>query len=52
VATEFNNIVKTEVLATVDPATLNGKTVTVTGAFTRVNPELVSVVPIAFEVEQ
>jgi len=52
VATEFNNLVKTDVLAAVTPATLNGQTITVTGAFTRVNPALVSVVPIAFEVQQ
>jgi len=50
VATEFNNLVRTDVLADVDPAALAGQTVTVTGAFTRVNPALVSVVPVSFEV--
>ena len=52
VATELNTLVKEQVLADVDPATLEGKTVTVTGAFTRVNPALVSVVPVEFGVEQ
>ena len=51
VATEFNNLVRSEVLDEVDPAALAGKTVTVTGAFTRVNPALVSVVPVSFEVQ-
>jgi predicted lipoprotein len=50
VATELNTLVKNQVLSEVDPATLEGKTVTVTGAFTRVNPALVSVVPVEFEV--
>lgn len=50
VATELNTLVKDEVLANVDPAALQGKTITVTGAFTRVNPALVSVVPVEFEV--
>ncbi len=52
VATELNTLVKERVLADVDPATLQGKTVTVTGAFTRVNPALVSIVPVAFEANQ
>lgn len=52
VATELNTLVKEQVLADVDPATLEGKTITVTGAFTRVNPALVSVVPVEFGVEQ
>ena len=52
VATEFNNRVRTDVLADVDPAQLEGRTIRVVGAFTRVNPALVSVVPIVFEVEQ
>ena len=51
VATEFNNLVRTDVLADVDPAAIAGKTVTVTGAYTRVNPALVSVVPVSFEVQ-
>jgi predicted lipoprotein len=50
VATEFNNLVRETVLADVDPATLAGSTITVTGAFTRVNPALVSVVPVTLEV--
>ena len=52
VATEFNNRVRSDVLAGVDPTQLEGRTVHVVGAFTRVNPALVSVVPIVFEVEQ
>lgn len=52
VATEFNNRVRTGVLSGVDPAQLEGRAVHVVGAYTRVNPALVSVVPIVFEVEQ
>ncbi|WP_164863459.1 DUF2291 family protein [Agromyces sp. LHK192] len=51
VATELNNLVRDGVLADVDPASLEGKTVHVVGAFTRVNPALVSVVPVVFEVQ-
>lgn len=50
VATEFNSRVRDGALADLDPAQLEGKTVQVTGAYTRVNPALVSVVPVAFEV--
>jgi predicted lipoprotein len=52
VATEFNNRVRAGALAEVDPAQLEGRTIRVVGAFTRVNPALVSVVPVVFEVEQ
>ncbi|WP_457100619.1 DUF2291 family protein [Microbacterium sp. P5_E9] len=52
VATEFNSRVRAGVLADVDPAALEGKTIHVVGAYTRVNPALVSVVPVVFEVEQ
>jgi predicted lipoprotein len=52
VATELNTLVKEQVLADVDPATIAGQTITVTGAFTRVNPSLVSVVPISLEIGQ
>lgn len=52
VATEFNNRVRDGVLADVDPAQLEGKTVRVVGAYTRVNPALVSVVPVVFEVQE
>ncbi len=49
VATVFNEHVRDGILSETDlPA--EGQTVTVTGAFTRVNPALVSVVPIALEV--
>jgi predicted lipoprotein len=50
VGTELNNQVKASLLDSLDPATLAGKTITVTGAFLRVNPALVSVVPISIEV--
>lgn len=50
VATEFNTLVRDQVLADVDPASIAGQTLTVTGAFTRVNPALVSVVPVEVEV--
>jgi len=50
VATEFNDRVRESVLSGVDPATLEGSTIHVVGAFTRVNPALVSVVPVVFEV--
>jgi predicted lipoprotein len=50
VATEFNSRVRDGVLAEVGPIS-EGQTVTVTGAFTRVNPALVSVVPVAIEAE-
>lgn len=50
VATEFNNRVRDTVLADVDPAAIEGSSVTVVGTFTRVNPALVSVVPVVFEV--
>lgn len=50
VATELNNRVRDGVLAETG-ALAEGQTVTVTGAFTRVNPALVSVVPVAIEVD-
>ncbi|MET0673904.1 MAG: DUF2291 domain-containing protein [Microbacterium pygmaeum] len=52
VATEFNNRARDGALADVDPSTIAGKTVRVVGAYTRVNPALVSVVPVAFEVQE
>ncbi|WP_221583482.1 DUF2291 family protein [Microbacterium sp. G2-8] len=48
VGTEFNDRVREGILA--DVAVEEGDTVEVTGAFTRVNPALVSIVPIALEV--
>lgn len=45
VGTELNNQVKADVLKNIDQATLAGKKIEVLGAFTRVNPNLVSVVP-------
>ena len=50
VATEFNNRVREGVLAEAG-SIAEGQTVTVTGAFTRINPALVSVVPVAIEVD-
>lgn len=52
VATEFNNRVRDGALSGVDPAQLAGRTIHVVGAYTGVNPALVSVVPVVFEVEQ
>jgi predicted lipoprotein len=49
-ATELNNKVKTNVLADFDAAAATGKTLVITGAYLRVNPKLVSVVPISIEV--
>lgn len=50
VATEFNNRVRDGVLADVDVTQIEGKTLEVVGAYTRVNPALVSVVPVSLEV--
>jgi len=50
VGTEFNNLVKSGVLADLDVASLEGKQLKITGAFLRVNPALVSVVPTSIEV--
>lgn len=50
VGTELNNLVREEVLAAFDAAAAEGKTIRVTGAFLRVNPALVSVVPVSIEV--
>jgi len=49
VATEFNTRVRDGVLKDTG-AIAEGETITVTGAFTRVNPALVSIVPVAIEV--
>ena len=50
-ATEFNNRIRDGILAdTTLPAA--GEPITVTGAFTRVNPALISVVPISIESAQ
>jgi predicted lipoprotein len=51
VATELNNLVRDTVLADVDPASLPGATVDFVGAYTAVNPALVSIVPVVFEVQ-
>jgi predicted lipoprotein len=51
VATELNTLVKDQVLADVDPATLEGKTITVTGAFTLVNPKNWMVTPVEIAVQ-
>ena len=49
-ATELNNRVKADVLEGFDAAAASGKPITVTGAYLRVNPNLISVVPISIEV--
>ena len=46
VGTELNNLARDEVLAAFDAAAAQGKTIRVTGTFLRVNPALVSVVPV------
>ena len=40
------------VLSKIDSTSLIGKKVSIVGAFTRVNPGLISVVPVSFEVQQ
>ena len=50
VGTELNNLVREEVLAAFDAAAAEGKTIRVVGTFLRVNPSLVSVVPVSIEV--
>jgi len=50
VSTELNDLVRTDVLEGFDAAAAAGRTVEVTGAFLRVNPQLVSVVPVSIEV--
>ena len=50
VGTELNNLARDEVLAAFDAAAAEGKTIRVTGTFLRVNPALVSVVPVSIEV--
>lgn len=52
VATEFNNRVRDGVLAGVEVAALEGEIVEVVGAYTRVNPALISVVPVSFKVSE
>ncbi|MDQ1130047.1 DUF2291 family protein [Microbacterium sp. SORGH_AS_0888] len=49
-AAALNDQVKSTVLASVDTAALTGKTVTVTGAFTLVNPTAWLVTPVSLEV--
>jgi predicted lipoprotein len=50
VSTKLNDLVRTDVLEGFDAAAAAGKTIEVTGAFLRVNPKLVSVVPVSIEV--
>lgn len=50
VGTELNSIVRDTVLVDFDAAAAAGKTVKVTGTFLRVNPQLVSVVPVSIEI--
>lgn len=50
VATELNNQVRESVLSSIDPASLSGKTLRITGAFLRVNNDFVSIVPVKIEV--
>ena len=50
VGTELNNLIKADVLARIDAATLAGKTIRVNGAFLAGNPTFISVVPTSIEV--
>jgi predicted lipoprotein len=52
IATELNNQARERVLSKIDSTSLVGKKVSIVGAFTRVNPGLISVVPVSFEVQQ
>ncbi len=45
IGTELNNLVRSGVLSSLDREATEGRTFEVTGAFTRVNPALVSIVP-------
>lgn len=47
----INNEMKTAVLASIDPATLSGKTVTVVGVFKLINPKSWLVTPVKVEVK-
>lgn len=47
----LNDEMKKQVLDPVDPSTLSGKTITVTGAFTAINPEGWLVTPVSLEVQ-
>lgn len=51
VATELNNQAKLSALANFDSAGIAGKQISVIGAYTRVNPNLISVVPVVIEVK-
>lgn len=50
VSTQLNDLVRSDVLADFDAAAAAGQTIEVTGAFLRVNPNLVSIVPVSIEV--
>ncbi|MWV47859.1 DUF2291 family protein [Rathayibacter sp. VKM Ac-2803] len=50
VSTQLNDLVRSDVLADFDAAAAAGRTIEVTGAFLRVNPNLVSIVPVSIEV--
>lgn len=50
IGTELNNIVRSSVLTGLDVESLAGKQLRITGAYTRVNPKLISIVPTSIEV--
>ena len=50
-AAALNNAMKEEVLSGIDAGSLEGKTVTVTGAFTLVNPEAWLITPVELKVQ-
>jgi predicted lipoprotein len=51
VGSEFNNIVKTTVLEGIDPLTLNGTRVSITGSFQLINPTSYLITPVEIESE-
>jgi predicted lipoprotein len=50
VGTEFNNLVRLNVLDRLDTTAISGKTIQVTGAFLWGNPKFISIIPISAEV--
>jgi predicted lipoprotein len=51
-ATALNNEVRTKVLKGIDPASIEGKTVSFTGAFTLLAPTAVTITPVKLEVAE
>jgi predicted lipoprotein len=49
-ATALNNEMRTTLLSTLDPSTMDGKKITFTGAFSFITPAVITITPIAIEV--